>query len=78
VLKKKKFYICKPHKRRFMKISILIVGILVIVLAALLLANAVLNIVDPSNLLFSQNVVNLTISVVLIILAAEYFNESKQ
>jgi hypothetical protein len=61
-----------------MKISKLIVGILVIVLAALLLANAVLNIVDPSNLLFSQNVVNLTISVVLIILAAEYFNESKQ
>jgi hypothetical protein len=61
-----------------MKLGKLIVGILVIALAALLLANAVITNVDPANQIFSQNVVNIIISLVLIILAAEYFSEAKK
>jgi uncharacterized membrane protein len=61
-----------------MKISKLVVGILVIALSALLLASAVLTYLDPTNALFSQTVVNIIIALVLIILAADYFNEAKE
>lgn len=61
-----------------MKINKLVTGILVIVLAALLLANAVITIVDPSSQIFTQNAINIIVAVVLIILAASYFNEAKE
>jgi hypothetical protein len=60
-----------------MKINKLVIGLVVIAFSALLLANAVLNYLDPSNAIFSQTVVNIIIAFVLIVLAADYFNEAK-
>jgi hypothetical protein len=61
-----------------MKINKLVIGIVVIALSALLLANAVLTYLDPSNAIFSQTIVNIIFAFVLIILAADYFNEAKE
>ena len=64
-----------------MKISKIVVGLIVVVnclvLAALLLANAVLMYLDPSVLFLSQNAVNFMIAFVLIVLAADYFRQVK-
>jgi uncharacterized membrane protein len=61
-----------------MKIDKLVVGLIVIVLAALLLANGVLTFVDPNSQLFAQNAINIIVAFVLVVLAGSYFNEAKQ
>jgi hypothetical protein len=61
-----------------MKIDKLVVGLIVIVLAALLLANGIITVVDPSSQLFAQNAVNIIVAFVLVVLAGSYFNEAKQ
>jgi uncharacterized membrane protein len=61
-----------------MKIDKLIVGLIVIVLAALLLANGVITFVDPNSQLFAQNAVNVIVAFVLVVLAASYFKETKE
>jgi hypothetical protein len=61
-----------------MKIDKLVVGLIVIVLAALLLANGIITVVDPISQLFAQNAVNIIVAFVLVVLAGSYFNEAKQ
>ncbi len=61
-----------------MKIDKLVTGLIVIVFAALLLANSVIFFVNQSSQLFSQDVVNLFVAVVLVVLAGAYFKESKE
>ena len=61
-----------------MKIDKLVIGLIVIVFAALLLANGIIFFVDQSSLLFSQEVVNLFVAFVLVVLAGAYFKESKE
>jgi hypothetical protein len=61
-----------------MKINKLVIGLTVIALSALLLANAVLTYLDPNSAIFSQTIVNIIIAFVLIILAADYFNEARE
>jgi uncharacterized integral membrane protein len=60
-----------------MKIDKLIVGLIVIVLAALLLANSVIFFVGQTTM-FSQDVVNLFVGFVLVVLAGAYFKEAKE
>ncbi|MDG6223527.1 MAG: hypothetical protein QCH99_09750 [Candidatus Bathyarchaeota archaeon] len=48
------------------------------VFAALLLANGIIMVVDPESQIFSQEVINIIIGFVLVVLAASYFNESKE
>ena len=61
-----------------MKINNLLIGLIVVVLAALLLADGVLSIVDPSSQLFSLADVKGIVGVVLVVLAASYFKAAKQ
>ncbi len=61
-----------------MKIDKLVVGLIVIVLAALLLANGIIFFVDPSGQFISQEAVNVMIAFVLVVLAGSFFNEAKQ
>ena len=61
-----------------MKIDKLVVGLIVIVFAALLLANGIITVVDPNSQLFDQNAVNIIVAFVLVVLAGSYFNEAKQ
>jgi hypothetical protein len=61
-----------------MKIDKLVVGLIVLVLAALLLANAVLIIVDPSTHIFGQDAVNIIVALVLVVLAGSYFKEMQE
>jgi hypothetical protein len=61
-----------------MKIDKLVVGLIVLVLAALLLANAVLIIVDPSTQIFGQDAVNIIVALVLVVLAGSYFKEMQE
>jgi hypothetical protein len=61
-----------------MKIDKLVTGLIVIVFAALLLANSVIFFVDQSSQILSQDVVNLFVAFVLIVLAGAYFKESKE
>ena len=61
-----------------MKISNLIVGIIVIALAALLLADGVLSYVDPNSQLFSLSAVKGIVGFVLVVLAASYFKEARE
>ncbi len=60
-----------------MKIDKLMVGLIVIVLAALLLANGIIMYVEPNSQLFEQNTVNVIVAFVLVVLAGSYFNEAK-
>ena len=60
-----------------MRINNLLVGLIVIVLASLLLADGVLSYVDPSSQLFSLADVKGIIGVVLVVLAASYFKAAK-
>ena len=59
-----------------MKIDKLVEGLIVIVLAALLLANAIIFFVDQTSQIFSQEVVNLIVGFVLVVLAAAFFKEA--
>ncbi len=59
-----------------MRIDKLVVGLIVIVLAALLLADGVLFFIGQSNL-FSQEAANLFVGFVLVVLAGAYFKEAK-
>jgi hypothetical protein len=61
-----------------MKIDKLVVGLIVLVLAALLLANGVLMIIDPNSQIFRQDAVNIIVAFVLVVLAGSYFNEAKE
>ena len=49
-----------------------------LVLAALLLANGVLMIIDPNSQIFRQDAVNIIVAFVLVVLAGSYFNEAKE
>ena len=60
-----------------MRIDKLIVGLIVIVLAALLLANSVLFFIG-NTVIFSQTIVNLFVGFVLVVLAGAYFKEVKE
>jgi hypothetical protein len=61
-----------------MKISSLVIGLLVIVVAALLLADGVLGYVDVGVQLFSLRGVKLAVGFVLVVLAASYFQKGKE
>ena len=61
-----------------MKIDRLIVGLLVIVVAALLLADGIMGYVDPSIALFSIRGFKLAVGFVLVVLAASYFRQTKE
>jgi hypothetical protein len=61
-----------------MKINNLLVGLIVIVLAALLLADGIISYVDPSNQMFSLADVKGIVGVVLVVLAASYFRAAKE
>ena len=65
-------------KCRIMKIDKLVTGLIVIVFAALLLANSVIFFVDQSSQILSQDVINLFVAFVLVVLAGAYFKESKE
>ena len=60
-----------------MRIDKLVVGLIVIVLAALLLANSVLFFIGDTTI-FSQAIVNLFVGFVLVVLAGAYFKEAKE
>ena len=61
-----------------MKINNLLIGLIVTVLAALLLVDGVLSIVDPGSQLFSLADVKGIVGVVLVVLAASYFKAAKE
>jgi hypothetical protein len=61
-----------------MKIDKLVVGLIVIVLAALLLSNGIIFFVDPSSQYISQEAINVIVAFVLVVLAGAYFNEAKE
>ena len=61
-----------------MKTNSLVVGVLVIVIAALLLADGVLGYVDAGVQLFSLRGVKLAVGFVLVVLAAAYFQKAKE
>ncbi|TRO52079.1 hypothetical protein E2P61_04575 [Candidatus Bathyarchaeota archaeon] len=61
-----------------MKIDKLVEGLIVIVLAALLLANAIIFFVDQTSQIFSQEVANLIVGFVLVVLAASFFKEANE
>ena len=73
-----KYY--KPKSLRIVlyEIDKLVVGLIVLVLAALLLANGVLMIIDPNSQIFGQDAVNIIVAFVLVVLAGSYFNEAKE
>ncbi len=60
-----------------MKIGNLVVGIIVVVLAALLLADGIISYVDPSDQLFSLADVKGVVGVVLVVLAASFIKAAK-
>ena len=60
-----------------MKINNLVVGIIVIALAALLLADGIISYVNPANQMFSLADVKGIVGVVLLVLAASYLKNSK-
>jgi len=61
-----------------MKINNLLVGLIVIVLAALLLADGIISFVDPSSQMFSLADVKGIVGVVLVVLAASYFRAARE
>jgi hypothetical protein len=60
-----------------MKTNNLVIGLIVLVLAALLLADGVISYTDPSAQLFSLGDVKGIVGFVLVVLAASYFRASK-
>ncbi len=61
-----------------MKIGSLIVGIIVVVLAALLLADGIITYADPASQMFSLADVKGIVGVVLVVLGASYLKASKE
>ena len=61
-----------------MKINNLIVGLIVIVLAALLLADGIISYADPSSQLLSLADVKGIVGIVLVVLAASYFRSARE
>jgi hypothetical protein len=61
-----------------MKIGSLIVGIIVVVLAALLLADGIITYSDPASQMFSLADVKGIVGVVLVVLGASYLKASKE
>lgn len=61
-----------------MKTDLLVAGLIVIVFAALLFADAVLATVSPESQLFSPNDVKGMVGVTLIVVAATYFRKAKE
>jgi hypothetical protein len=61
-----------------MKIPNLAIGILVVVIAALLLADGVLGYVDVNVQLFSLRGLKLAVGFVLVVLAAAYLQKTKE
>ncbi len=64
-------------KASTIRIGELLVGLIVIVFAALLLADGVISNVSPNNQLFSLTEVKTIVGVVLVVLAASYFQKAK-
>ena len=62
----------------FMKIDSLVVGLIVIVIAALLLADGIISYVEPSSQMFELGVVKGMVGFVLVVLAASYFQKAKE
>ena len=61
-----------------MKINNLLIGIIIAVLAALLLADGVISFTDPSAQLFTLGDVKGIVGFVLLVLAASYLKASKE
>lgn len=61
-----------------MRISNLVVGVIIVALAALLLADSIISYVDPSNQMFSLADVKGIVGIVLLVLAASYIKASKE
>lgn len=61
-----------------MKIGNLVVALIVIVLAALLLADGILSNIEPANEFFNLNAVKGIVGFVLLVLAASYFKAAKE
>jgi hypothetical protein len=61
-----------------MRITNLVVGVIVVALAALLLADGIISYVDPSNQMFSLADVKGIVGVVLLVLAASYLKAAKE
>jgi hypothetical protein len=72
-----KNYKANPRTLAIMKIDALVVGLIVIVFGALLLADAILTTVDPASMLFSPNDVKGMVGVVLVVISAFYFKRAK-
>ena len=61
-----------------MKINNLVVGVIVVALAALLLADGIISYVDPSNQLFSLADIKGIVGIVLVVLGASYLKAAKE
>ena len=68
-----KNYIAVRQNRLFMKIDNLVVGIIVIAVAALLLADAILTTYTPASQVLSPNDVKGVVGMVFVVLAAWFF-----
>ena len=68
-----KNYMAVRQNRLFMKIDNLVVGIIVIAVAALLLADAILTTYDPANQVLSPNDVKGIVGMVFLVLAGWFF-----
>ena len=60
-----------------MKTDKLIIGIIVLALAVILLADAILTTVDPASQMFSPNDVKGIVGMALVVVAASYFLKTK-
>ena len=60
------------------KLFNLLVGVIVIAFAALLLVDAILTTYDPASQLFSPNDVKGIVGMVLVVLAASYFQKIRE
>jgi hypothetical protein len=73
-----KTYKAKWQNWLAMKINNLIVGVIVVALAALLLADGIISYVDPTNQMFSLNDIKGIVGVILIVLGASYLKAAKE
>ena len=67
----------KQTNKANMKTNNLLIGIIILVLAALLLADGIISYTDPSAQLFSLGDVKGIVGFVLLVLAASYFRAAK-
>jgi hypothetical protein len=61
-----------------MKIRSLVVGLILTVFAALLLADGIISYVDPNSQMLSFGAIKGIVGFVLVVLSASYFKESKE